>query len=148
MPHAGLMNEGALGPEAGLLQRARLHIRGGKRRLNQAKVAAGLVTLYDALIAAMEWYFESPQRRNRLLIGNDDNLRDDKVLYEILVRSGVLDGKFDYLAFDSLIEHIIHEEALGHEYESLVRGIESVMVQLGVMPFNEEELPAEDPSTF
>ena len=148
MPHAGLMNEGALGPEGGLLQRARLHIRGGKRRLWQGKVPAGLVTLYDALIAAMEWYFASPERRNRLVIRNDDDLRDDKVLYKILVRSGVLDGRFDYVAFDTFIGDIIYGKAMEYDYESLAKGIESVMVQLGVMPFNEEELPAEDPSTF
>jgi len=148
MPHAGLMNEGALGPETGLLQRARLHIRGGKRRLRQGKVPAGLVTLYDALIAAMEWYFASPERRNRLVIRNDDDLRDDKVLYKILVRSGVLDGRFDYVAFDTFIGDIIYGKAMEYDYESLAKGIESVMVQLGVMPFNEEELPAEDPSTF
>ena len=148
MPHAGLMNEGALGPEAGLLQRARLHIRGGNRRLRQGKVPAGLVTLYDALIAAMEWYFASPERKNRLVIRNDDNVKDDKVLYRILVRSGVLDGKFDYMAFDTFIEDIIYEKAVEYEYESLAKGIESVMVQLGVMPFNEEELPVEDSSTF
>jgi len=148
MPHAGLMDEGALGSEAGLLQRARLHIRGGKRRLRQGKIAAGLVTLYDALIAAMEWYFTSSERRNRLVIRNDDNLKDDKVLYKVLVRSGVLDGEFDYMAFDNLIEDIIYEKSMKYDYQSLTKGIESVMVQLGVMPFNEEELPAEDPSTF
>lgn len=148
MPHAGLMNEGALGPEAGLLQRARLHIRGGKRRLRQGKVPAGLVTLYDALIAAMDWYFASPERKNRLDIRNEDNLGDDKVLYKILVHSGVLDGRFDYVAFDTFIEDVIYGKTMEYDYESLAKGIESVMVQLGVMPFNEEELPAEDPSTF
>ncbi|HXX53320.1 MAG TPA: hypothetical protein VEI28_01975, partial [Thermodesulfovibrionales bacterium] len=91
------MDEGELGPEEGLLQRARLHIRGGRRRLRQGKVAAAFVTLYDALIAAMEWYFTSPERKGRLIIRNDDNLKDDKVLYKILVRSGVLDGEFDYV---------------------------------------------------
>jgi len=148
MPHAGLMDEGALGSEAGLLQRARLHIRGGRRRLRQGKVAAAFVTFYDALIAAMEWYFTSSERTNRLVIRKDDNLKDDRVLYEVLVRSGVLDGGFDYLAFDHLIEDIIYEKAAEFDYESLRKGIESVMMQLGVMPFDEEELPAEDPSTF
>jgi hypothetical protein len=96
----------------------------------------------------MEWYSASPERRNRLVIRNDDNLKDDKVLYKILVRSGVLDGRFDYVAFDTFIGDIIYGKAIEYDYESLVKGIESVMVQLGVMPFNEEELPAEDPSTF
>jgi hypothetical protein len=48
-----LMNEQELGPVAGLLQRARLHLRGGKRRLRQGKISAGIVTLYDALEGAM-----------------------------------------------------------------------------------------------
>jgi len=148
MPHAGLMDEGELGPEEGLLQRARLHIRGGRRRLRQGKVAAAFVTLYDALIAAMEWYFTSPERKGRLIIRNDDNLKDDKVLYKILVRSGVLDGEFDYVTFDNLIEDVIHEKTVEFDYGSLKKEIESVMIQLGVMPFNEEDLPAEDPATF
>jgi hypothetical protein len=35
-----------------------------------------------------------------------------------------------------------------YDCRGLLEGIESVMVQLGVMPFNEDELPPEDPSTF
>ncbi len=49
MPHFGLMDEGSLGPVEGPLMRARLHIRGGKRRLRQGKIAAAIATLYDAL---------------------------------------------------------------------------------------------------
>ena len=60
MPHFGLMNEQELGPVAGPLQRARLHLRGGKRRLRQGKISAGIVTLYDALEGAMLSYAESP----------------------------------------------------------------------------------------
>lgn len=148
MPHAGLMDERALGPEEGPLQRARLHIRGGKRRLRQGKISAGMVTLYDAVCAALEWYFASPERRKGLLIRDDDDLRNDKTLYEILTRSGVLDGVFDYGAFNELIEKILYTDFMDFEYERFLEGIESVMTQLGVMPFDEEKLPKEDPSTF
>ncbi len=37
MPHAGLMNENVLGPGAGPLRRARLHIRGGKEGSGNAR---------------------------------------------------------------------------------------------------------------
>ena len=56
MPHAGLMDERLLGPVEGPLQRARLHIRGGKRRLRQGKISAGIATLADALSASLEWF--------------------------------------------------------------------------------------------
>jgi hypothetical protein len=148
MPHAGLMNEGALGPEAGPLQRARLHLRGGRRRLLQGKTAAGIVTLYDALDGAMLWYVASPERRKRLAVRSGDDLNDDRTLYRILVRSGVLDGALDFDAFDRLTERALHEELPGYDASPLLVQIESAMTQLGVMPFDETSLPPEDPATY
>src|SRR3989304_8571490 len=104
MPHAGLMDEQALGPVEGPLQRAKLHIRSGKRRLRQGKISAGIATLYDALSAAMQWYIAAPERRVQLKIEAGENLNDDKIVYAVLMRSGVLVGKFDFDAFDRLLE--------------------------------------------
>ena len=148
MPHAGLMDESALGPEKGPLQRARLHIRGGRRRLKQGKIPEGIVTLYDALSAALEWYFASPERRGRLAIKASDNLRDERNLFEILVRSGIVEGSFDFGKFSRLIEALLYEDAEDFDHEMVLRQIESVMTQIGVMPFDESALPKEDPSTF
>jgi len=148
MPHAGLMDEKALGPDEGPLLRAKLHIRGGRRRLRQGKISAGIVTLYDAVCAALEWYFAPAGRRSGLIIKEDDNLKDDKTLYGILTRSGVLDGSFDYTAFNELVERVLYNDRAVCDHEAVLKGIESVMTQLGVMPFDEEELPPEDPSTF
>jgi hypothetical protein len=142
------MDERALGPEEGPLQRARLHIRGGRRRLRQGKISSGIVTLYDAISAALEWYFASTERRKGLIIKPDDDLRDDKTLYDILRRSGVLDGSFDYMAFNELVEKVLYTDFADYDHEGLLREIESVMTRLGVMPFDESELPAEDPSTL
>ena len=148
MPHAGLMNERALGTVKGSLMRAKLHIRGGKRRLRQGKISVGIVTLYDALLAAMDWYIASPERRNALNIKKDDNMKDDKIIFSVLTRSGVLDGSFDYEEFNRLVDRALNEEMPDYDYAEVLKGIESVMAQLGVMPFDENELPSEDPRTF
>ncbi len=148
MPHAGLMDERELGPEAGPLLRAKLHIRGGKRRLHQGKIAAGIVTLYDALSAAMEWYINRPGCRETLRIQDGDNLDDERTAYAVLNRSGILDGSFDYDAFDILLERALHEDLEGFDYRRMLKGLESIMTQLGVMPFDEAALPPEDPSTY
>jgi len=149
MPHAGLMVERQMGDEEGPLLRAKLHIRSGKRRLRQGKIAAGIVTLYDALAGAMEWYFASPERMSALIIKDHDNLKDEKNLYKILVRSGVLDGEFDFEEFvDKLVDRATYDEMLDYDYTEMLKGIEHVMTQIGIMPFDEKELPQEDPSVF
>lgn len=148
MPHGGLMNERDMGPVEGPFLRARLHIRGGKRRLRQGKTAAGIVTLYDALLAAMEWYVNAPEHRSGLAAGRDADLKNDRNVYDMLVRSGVLDGKFDFPRFDELAETALNKEMPAYDYRELLAAIEAVMTQLGVMPFDEASLPPEDPNTF
>jgi uncharacterized protein YjhX (UPF0386 family) len=148
MPHFGLMNEDALGPVQGPLQRAMLHIRGGRRRLRQGKISAGIVTFYDALSSAMQWYLALPARRSKLVLVRGEDLLDDRTAYAVLVRSGVLDGRFDFAAFDRLTEHALLNEMSGYDYRAVLKGVEAVMEQLGIMPFDEEDLPPEDPNTF
>jgi len=149
MPHFGLMNTGdSFKTEEGALLRARLHIRAGRRRLRQGKIASGIVTLYDALLFAMEWYFFPPEQRKKLDIKEGEDLSNDRTLYTVLVRSGVLDGRFDYKGFDKVVEEEASEEMPGYDYAWILQGVESVMTQLGVMPFDENQLPPEDPSTY
>lgn len=147
MPHFGLMDADALGPENAALQRARLHIRGGNRRLRQGKISAGIVTLYDALSAAMEWYIAAPERRKTLDIRPGENLNDERSLYSILTRSGVIRTRFPYDKFDALVDRA-SEEMPGYDYRWITAGVDSIMTELGVMPFDEKELPPEDPSTY
>jgi hypothetical protein len=147
MPHFGLMNEDALGPVEGPLMRAKLHIRCGFRRLRQGKISLAFLTLYDALISAMNWYIASPDRKKALQISKNDNLKDDKTIFAVLTRSGVLDGTFDYESFDNLVSQALKKELPPGDYNEVVKGIETVMTQLSVMPFDERELPPEDPST-
>jgi hypothetical protein len=147
MPHFGLMNAESLGEEKAALQRARLHLRGGRRRLREGKTSAGLVTLYDALEFALEWHVSSPARRRPLGL-KDGERKKSGDLYDGLVKEGILDGAFDFQAFDHLVEKALHEEMPGLDCSEILAGLESVMTQLGVMPFDEEGLPKEDPATF
>jgi len=147
MPHFGLMDEESLGPEAGPLQRARLHIRCGRRRLRQDKVALGIVTLYDAMVSALKWYVASPERSEKLQIHDHESLNDDREIYGMLRRSGKLDSSLDYDAFNTLVEKALVQEMPDYDYTEFLKNFESVMTQLGVMPFDENKLPPEDPST-
>jgi hypothetical protein len=142
------MDEKKLGPIEGPFVRARLHIRAGKRRLREGKISAGIVTLYDALEGGMGSYVADPAHRARLVISEGDNLNDERTLYGVLVRSGVLNGAFDFAAFDALVETALNRELTGFEYHGLLGDLEQIMTRLGVMPFDEASLPPEDPATF
>lgn len=149
MPHFGLMDtEDSFATEEGALLRARLHIRAGRRRLSQGKIASGIATLYDALLFAMDWYIFSPERKKKLDLREGEDLRNDRTLYALLVRSGVLDGRFDYEAFNKTVGEDAPEEMPGYDFAATLEEIEAVMRQLGVMPFDENRLPPEDPSTY
>ncbi len=147
MPHFGLMDEYALGPVEGPLMRAKLHLRSGRRRLRQGKISLGILTLYDALNMAMQWYIAVPQRKSKLQIRDRDNLNNDSALFSVLIRSGVLDGSFDYDSLNELVDEALIKEMSSYDYSGTLKGIESVMTRLGVLPFDESELPPEVPGT-
>ena len=149
MPHFGLMdNRDSFEKEEGALLRARLHIRGGKRRLRQGKISAGIVTLYDAFLFALRWYVASPERRKALSVREEDDLKDEKIVIDILKRSKVPTADFDLDAFNALVDRASEEEMPDYDYSGMLRDFEAFMTKLGVMPFDEAELPPEDPATF
>ena len=149
MPHFGLMNtEDSFNSAEGALLRARLHIRAGKRRLRQGKISAGILTLYDALLFAMDSYVYAGETIHTLSVQEGEDMRDDKTLYRILVRSGVLDGSFDYASLDKLVDEASNKELVGFAYRPLIEELEGIMTKLNVMPFDEGSLPPEDPATF
>lgn len=147
MPHFGLIDENALGPVEGPFMRAKLHIRGGRRRLTQGKISLGIITLYDAVISAMQWYIADPSHGEIFDFKDNEDRNDDRVVYKVLTRSGVLDGKFDYEKFNELTERALSEEMSAYDYRDVLKGVEEIMTQLGVLPFDEKDLPPEDPRT-
>jgi len=149
MPHFGLMDtKDSFEKPEGALLRARLHIRGGKRRLRQGKISAGIVTLYDALMFALRWYIASPDRRKTLSVREVDDLTNEKTVFDIIKRSKVAIDDFDYDKFNALVEKASEEEMPEYDYTGMLRDFEAFMTSLGVMPFDEAQLPPEDPATF
>ena len=149
MPHFGLMDEKeSFETEEGALLRARLHIRGGKRRLRQGKISAGIVTLYDALLFALRWYAFSPGHRKATGIRLEDALTDEKKVIGLIKSAGLFPVALNYDAFDALLEKALTEEMPEYDYSGMLRDYESFMTSLGVMPFDEAQLPTEDPATF
>lgn len=147
MPHFGLMDDKVLGPINGPLMRAKLHVRGGRRRLRQGKISLGILTLYDALNSAMHWYVSVPEHNKKLLIQDNDNLNNDDNVFSVLLRSRVIDHSFDYNALNDIVDMALKKDMSSFDYAEILKGIESVMTQLGVLPFDESELPPEDPNT-
>ena len=149
MPHFGLMDtrDSFEKPEGALL-RARLHIRGGKRRLRQGKISAGIVTLYDAFLFALRWYVALPEQRKALTVGEKDDLSDEKRVFELIKSAGIFPVDFKYDEFNALVEKASEEEMPDYDFSGMLIAFEAFMTGLGVMPFNESELPPEDPATF
>ena len=143
MPHFGLIEEDKLGPVQSLLMRARLHIRGGRLRLRQKQISLGIITLYDALCIALQWYISVPENNHNLGIIPDEIIKDEKAIISVLVTAGVLDGKFSYDEFNDLVCRALKEELSGFNYSEILNGIEQVMLMLGVMPFDENQLPVD-----
>jgi hypothetical protein len=81
-----------------------------------------------------------------LPIRGDDDLGDDRTVFALLIKAGVIDRRFDYLAFNRLVEATPPESST-YDYRGILNRVASVMTRLGVMPFDESDLPAEDPST-
>jgi len=140
-----MVDSDKLGSAEASLLRARLHIRSGKRRLNQGKISLGILTLYDALNSAMQWFIALPENRKKLLVREGDNLNNDKTVFMVLVRSGILDRSFDYDALDKLVDEALKQDMSHFDYTKILKGIEHVMTKLGVMPFDENELGPEEP---
>jgi hypothetical protein len=148
MPHFGLMDATQMSEEEAALLRARLHIRGGRRRLRQGKLAAGMAALYDALSCAMRWYVLAPERRQRLHVREGEDLEHDRDVFLVLARSGILSDPSDFERLDAWLEQALAEESPSLDAAQILVHIEQLMTPLGVMPFDESSLPPEDPSTF
>lgn len=146
MPHFGLMDESLLTPVEAALLRARLHIRGGCRRLRQGKPADGMAALADAVNYAMRWYILSHPE----LDGASVNLESDYELSVCLVRAGALDGApaSGLVAFLTLADRVLRDHSIQFDVDRVLEFIEVLMSRLGVMPFDETALPPESQDAF
>ena len=148
MPHFGLMDESAMSRDAAALLRARLHLRGGRRRLHQAKYAAALAALYDALGSGMRWYILLATEASLRHLKAEIDLRTDRELFSALAETGVLDNPKAFEQLESLLDQLLIGPAPDFDQREVLTLIEHWLIQLGVMPFDEGALPLEDPNTY
>ena len=148
MPHFGLMDESAMSREAAALLRARLHLRGGRRRLRQAKYAAAVAALYDALGSGMRWYLLLTGEESLRPVKAELDLRPDRDLFSSLVQAGVLDNPPAFEQLETLLDQLLIGPSSDFDQQGVLTRIEHWLTQLGVMPFDEGALPPEDPDTY
>jgi len=147
MPHFGIVDESVMEPRDAMLLRAKVHLRSARRRLREGYIKEAVATLQDAADSAMSWYAMDPSNRVRLDVRNDENIEDAAVLCSVLHRSGVISDEdvFNRLteAAEGMLEGEINDT--GIDADGLLRDTEYLLEELGVLPFDESELPPEHP---
>ncbi|MHA2299111.1 MAG: hypothetical protein ACXAEU_20250 [Candidatus Hodarchaeales archaeon] len=152
MPHFRLMDADTMNPADALLLRAKLHVRGGKRRVSQNKIPAAVASLHDAFLSAMQRFFVSSELKKLLKIPeNEIDLYNEEILFPVLKESGIIDdtftkGDFQYLSL--ILDEALEQETINFNNDSYFSKYDNVMTQLGVLPISEKELPPEDPLTY
>jgi hypothetical protein len=144
MPHYGLVDATKMTEADAALLRSRLHLRGGKRRLQKGLTAAGIVALYDSILFGMRYYIAKHQHCASFVENTD--LWDAASLFQALVRAGVFDDAINFNRFSLNVERALWQESLSLDADSLLVEVETMLTKLGVMPFNESVLPGEAPS--
>jgi len=146
-PHFGLMDESKMSKVEALLLRCKLHWRCGMRRMCENKASAGLATLYDALLSAMRWYILT-NLQQELGDNAEEKLENERFVFSLLRRAGILDGSFDLKFVVETVDRALMEEDVSSDQERFMTQLHHVLSRIGVLPFDEAELPPEDPSTF
>lgn len=143
MPHAGLIDE-SLGKVERLLMRARLHVRGSHIRLSEGRTRDGVTAMYDAISSAMQMFTQPELMRDHPLLLEDDDPSDDAMLFRILKRSGIFDESVSAseFAFISLcLDDALEDKMDEFDETKFVETAHVLLLQLGVLPFNECDLP-------
>lgn len=127
--------------------RAKLHWRCGVRRMRENKAAAGLATLYDALLSAMRWYI-LVNLGGEIGDGAVEKIENERYVFSVLRRHGLLDDSLDLRLVEDVVDRSLQEEDVGAEQDRVMAQMETFLRRLGMLPFDEAELPPEDPHTF
>jgi len=132
----------------GALLRARLHLRGARRRLKEGKISAGIITLFDALIFGLRFYFMVPEHRAYHGLDHALDLTDERAMINVLKNAEGFPSSFDIEAFEEIVDRASAGDMPDYDYRPLLESFEALMLKIEVMPFDESSLPKEDPSTF
>jgi hypothetical protein len=147
-PHFGLMDETTMSREGAMLMRAKLHWRCGVRRLRENNASsAALATLYDALLSGMRWYILR-NLRHALGENGDEKLENERFVFFILRRAGILDQSLDVSFIEEIVDKALMEKDVRVDHDRFLDQLDQFLTRLGILPFDESELPPELPSTL
>ncbi|MHA1135916.1 MAG: hypothetical protein ACTSSE_05460 [Candidatus Thorarchaeota archaeon] len=134
MPHTGVIDE-TLDGERELLDRARLHLKGGLDRFSQGETSDAIAAFYDAISSAMQ-RFVLLDGVNYHLIRNDDDVSDDKILFRVLLKSGIFDDtttQEDYDFIEQTLDDMFKDNLVSFDETSFLEITISLLNQLGVI---------------
>lgn len=143
MPHFGLMDSTQMSEEDAALMRARLHLRGGKRRLREGLAVAGIVALYDALLFGMRYYLARQERCEKANLAENIDLWDVVALFHTLASAGIFDDPYAFDRLSLIVERVLWQESFSFDADATLAEVETMLTKLGVIPFNEAALPGE-----
>lgn len=142
-PHFGLMDESKMSKVEAQLMRCKLHWRCGVKRVREDQGTAGLATLYDALLSAMRWYILT-NLGQELGANAEENLENERFVFALLRRAAILDSSFDLQFILDTVDRALMEEDVRSEQERALNLMQQFLTRLGVLPFDEAELPPEE----
>ena len=134
MPHTGVIDE-TLDGEQELLARARLHLKGGLDRFSRGETADAIAAFYDAISSAMQ-RFVVVDGVDHHLIRNDDDVSDDKILFKMLLKSGIFDDSTTQEDFDFIeqtLDDVFKDNLESFDETSFLEITISLLNQLGVI---------------
>ncbi|MCB2184644.1 MAG: hypothetical protein KQH63_21685 [Desulfobulbaceae bacterium] len=146
-PHFGLMDASKMSHDEALLLRTKLHYRCGIRRVREKKTSSGLATLYDALLSAMRWYILT-RLPDELGADAEEKLENERFVFSLLRKHGILDDSFDLVGFQDLVDKALMEEDVSLNRDNALKELDIFLGRIAILPFDESELPPEDPATF
>jgi len=146
-PHFGLIDLDKLSKKEAALIRSKLHWRCGKRRIREGKTASGVATLYDALLSGMRWYI-----MNNLMKDSGDfseeELENERFVFFLLRKGGKIGPNFDLTKIQDLVDMALMEEDIQVDQDQFIEQLAGFLTEIKVLPFEESELPPEDPAVF
>jgi hypothetical protein len=146
-PHFGLIDSDKLSRKEEVLMRAKLHWRCGTRRIREGKTASGVATLYDALLSGMRWYIMNNLMKDSGDI-SDEELENERYVLFLLKKAEKIGPQFDMNQIQDLVDMALMEEKIKVGQEQFIEQLEGFLTGIHVLPFEESELPPEDPATF
>ena len=113
---------------------ARFHLRGGKRRLQKGRTAAGMVALYDSILFGMHYYLTIHERCASFLESIEP--WDAMSMFQALTRAGVFADPLTFNRFSLIVERTLWQGSSAFDANAVLTQVEEMLATLGVMPFS------------